>query len=184
MALLRQRQERYAESLDYSWRALREHSNYTNGHVDLAQTLALIGRTQEADWQFKFATTISPLSTRAHNAYGKFLYDAARLEDARVEYERSVAVDGTSEAYDHLGDIYRAWQDSPRAEQAYRRAIGIDPFDSHAHIGLGEVLESAGRPGDALHEYEAGIEMDPTDAVAKAALIRIRGNAPAKAATR
>jgi tetratricopeptide (TPR) repeat protein len=184
MALLRQRQERYAESLDYSWRALREHPNYTNGHVDLAQTLALIGRAQEAEWQFRFATTISPLSTRAHNAYGKFLYEAGRLEDARAAYQRSVSVDATSEAYDHLGDIYRAWQDSPRAEQAYRRAVGIDPFDSHAHIGLGEVLESAGRPGDALHEYEAGIEMDPTDSAAKAALIRIRGNTPAKADSR
>ena len=101
------------------------------------------------------------------------------MEDARGEYERSAAVDGTGEAYDRLGDIYLNWKDAPRAEQAFRRAIGLDPFDGHAHIGLGEILESTGHPGDALREYEDGLQMDPSDPIAKAGLVRIRGQAPA-----
>jgi len=36
-----------------------------------------------------------PLSTRAHNAYGEFLFNSERMEDARIEYERSAAVDPT-----------------------------------------------------------------------------------------
>src|ERR1019366_9091134 len=138
MALLRQREHRYAESLDYSWRALRAIPVYTIAHVHLAETLVFMGRTREAEWQFRIAATLSPLSTRAHNSYGKFLFDAGRLEDARAEYEHSVAVDSTDEAYDRLGDIYLRWQDTPRAEQSFRRAIGVNPFDGHAHLGLGE----------------------------------------------
>ena len=180
MAALRQREQRYAESIDYSWRALRANPIYTIEHVHLAETLALEGRNAEADWQFRIATTLSPLSTRALNGYGKFLYDAGRLEDARTEYERSAAADATSEAYDRLGDIYFGWQDTPRAEHAFRHALGLDPFDSHAHIGLGEVLESAGRPVDALREYETGLETNPMDAVAKAAIVRLGLKAPAK----
>ncbi len=180
MALLRQRQHRYAESIDYSWRALRAAPVYTIVHVHLAETLVLLGRVGEAEWQFRIATTLSPLSTRALNSYGKFLFDAGRLEDARGEYERSAAVDASSEAFDRLGDIYLGWKDTPRAEQAFRRAIGVDPFDGHAHIGLGEILEFTGHPGDALREYEAGLQMDPSDPIAKAGLIRIRGQAPAK----
>ncbi len=84
MALLRQREHRYAESLDYSWRALRVRPVYTVAHVDLAETLALMGRTAEAEWQFRVATALSPLSTRAQNSYGKFLLDAGRVEDARA----------------------------------------------------------------------------------------------------
>jgi Flp pilus assembly protein TadD len=180
MAILRQQQHRYAESLDYSWRALRARPVFANGHVDLAETLALMGRPAEAEWQFRIATTISPLSTHAHNSYGKFLFEAGRLEDARTEYERSVQVDPTLEACDRLGDIYFAWHDTPRAEQAFRRALRINPFDSQAHIGLGQVLEFTGRPGDALHEYESGLNMDPSDPIGKAALLRIRGKAPSK----
>ena len=184
MALLRQHQHRYAESLDYSWRALRANPVYTIEHVHLAETLALLGRTDEADWQFRIATALSPLSTRALNGYGKFLFNASRLEDARTVFERSVAVDSTSEAYDRLGDIYFGWQDTPRAEQAFRHALGVDPFDGHAHIGLGEVLESAGRPGDALREYETGLEMDPFDPVAKRKPPPVHAQTPSKTAPR
>ena len=182
MALLRQHEHRYAESIDYSSQALRTTPVYTIEHLHLAETLTLMGRAAEAESQFRIATALSPLSTRALNGYGKFLFEAGRMVNARTEYERSAAVDATSEAYDRLGDIYLGWQDSPRAEQAFRRAIGVDPFDGHAHIGLGEVLESAGRPGDALREYQAGLQLDPSDPIAKAALIRICGNSPAKTA--
>lgn len=180
MAILRRQQNRYAESLDYSWRALRARPVFANGHVDLAETLVLMGRPAEAEWQFRIATAISPLSTRAHNSYGKFLYEAGRLDDARTEFERSARADPTLDAYDRLGDIYLTWQDRPRAEQAFRNALRINPFDGHAHIGLGLVLEYTGHPGDALREYESGLAMDPSDPIAKAGEVRIRGKAPAR----
>ena len=180
MALLRQRQERYFESVDYSRRALRSFPAYTTAHINLAETLAAMKRTAEADWQFRVATTLSPLSTRAHNNYGKFLLAQGRSEDARAEYERSVAADFNAEASDQLGDIYFAWQDFPRAEKAYRKALVANQFDTHAHFGLGRVLEFTRRPADALREYESGLVMDPTDAVAKAAAIRLRAGASAQ----
>ena len=136
LGMMRGRQHRYDESLDYYGRALRARPVYTLAHLNLATTLGDMGRDVEAEWHLRVATTISPLSTQAHNRYGKFLFDAGRLEDARTEYERSVRVDPTSDAYDHLGDIYVKWQDQPRAEQAFRDALAIDPFDSHAHFGL------------------------------------------------
>jgi Tfp pilus assembly protein PilF len=183
MALLRHQQHRYVESLDYSWRALRWRPAYTMAHVNLAETLADTGRDAEADWQFRVATTLSPLSTKAHNKYGKFLFRAGRMEDARNEYERSVQADSTADAYDQLGKIYLRWQDIPRAEQAFRRSLGVDVFDSDAHVGLGQVLESKGDQADALHEFEKGLEMDPSDKVAKAAALRLRGNISPKTVT-
>jgi Tfp pilus assembly protein PilF len=178
LALLRQRQHRYIEALDYSWRALRTRPVVAMAHVHLAETLALMGRGGEADWQFRIATALSPLSTHAHNSYGKFLVDSGRLDEARNEYERSASVDPTTEAYDQLGDIYLALQDQPRAEQDFRRAIGMNPFDSHAHFALGQILEATGRPGDALHEIESGLIMDPSNPAGKVAAIRLRANIP------
>ncbi len=184
LALLRQRQHRYIESLDYSGRALRARPSYMMGHLNLAQTLADMGRSAEAEWQFRLATAITPLSTRAHNSYGEFLFDSERLEDARVEYERSASVDPTLEAYDRLGDVYQALQDPARAEQAFRHALGRDVYDSHAHFGLEQVLEATGKRDDALHEFEAGLALDPSDAEAKAAAIRLRSNVPLQAIPR
>src|SRR5579872_5340051 len=184
LALLRHRQKRYSESLEYSARALRARRSYMMAHLNLAETLAEMGRVTEAEWQFRVATAISPLSTRAHNTYGEFLFDSERPEDARIEFERSVDADPTNRAYDRLGDIYLASQDPSRAEQAFRRAIALDPFDSHAHFGLGQLLEATGKPADALHEFETGMEMNPIDSMAKAAALRLRGSAPRQSTPR
>jgi protein O-mannosyl-transferase len=173
MALLRQIQHRYLESMDYSAKALRIRPEDTFGHVVLAATLAAMDRAPEAESHFRTATTLSPLSTNAHNTYGKFLLTQGRSEDARAEYERSVDADFNTDAYDQLGDIYLAWQDFPRAEKAFRHALTGNAFDSHAHFGLGRVLESSSRSGEALVEYENGLAVDPSDADAKAAANRL-----------
>jgi protein O-mannosyl-transferase len=184
MALLRQRQQRYLESVDYSRRALRNLPAYTTAHVNLAETLAAMKRSAEAGWEFRVATTLTPLSTRAHNSYGKFLLSQGRSEEARAEYERSAAADFNAEASDQLGDIYLSWRDFPRAEKAFRRSLAENQFDTRAHFGLGRVLEFTGHPAEALREYESGLVMDPSDAEAKAARIRLVGSASPKADAR
>jgi Tfp pilus assembly protein PilF len=176
LGLLRSRQHRYVEALDYFGRALRARPAYMTAHLNLAETLAEMGRSEEAEWQFRIATTITPLSTRAHNSYGAFLFDAGRLEDARREFERSAEVDPNPDAYDKLGDIHMARQDRTRAESAFRHAIQMNPFDSHAHFGLGEIFEASGKPAEALREFQRGLETDPSDTEAKAAALRLRSS--------
>jgi tetratricopeptide (TPR) repeat protein len=184
LGLLRQRQQRYVESLDYSGRALRARPNYVNGHLNLAETLRRMDRPAEAEWHYRVATAISPLSVRAHNSYGEFLFDTERLQDAQIEYERSVRVDPSEDAYDRLGDIYQAYNDPARAESAYRSAIALNMYDPHAHFGLALVLEAAGKTDDALHEFDSGLQLDPSDLAARAAATRLRGNAPPQAIPR
>ena len=176
LGLLRTRQHRYIEALDFFERALRARPVYMNAHLNMADTLAEMGRKDEAEWQFRIATTITPLSTRAHNSYGSFLFDAGRMEDARREYERSAQVDPNPDAYDKLGDIFAAEQDRAGAASAFDQAIRLNPYDSHAHFGLGETLEAAGKPAEALREFERGLETDPSDAEAKAAALRLRSS--------
>jgi Tfp pilus assembly protein PilF len=172
-------QHRYLEAMDYSARSLRIRPDSSFGHVVLAVTLSALGRSTEADWQFRIATTLSPLSTNARNAYGQFLLIQGRAEDARAEFARSVDADFNTDAYDQLGDIYLSWQDFPRAEKSFRQALTGNAFDSHAHFGLGRVLEFTSRPAEALVEYENGLTMDPSDAAAKAAANRLLGGASA-----
>jgi predicted TPR repeat methyltransferase len=83
-----------------------------------------------------------------------------------------------------LGDIYLSGRDFPRAEKAFRRSLADNQFDTHAHFGLGRLLEFTGRPAEALREYESGLVMDPSDAEAKAARIRLVGSTSPKADAR
>jgi tetratricopeptide (TPR) repeat protein len=178
LGLLRSKQDRYDEALDYFGRALRLRPMYISAHLDLADTLAEMDRAPEAEWHYRTATAIAPLSVTAHNRFGEFLFDAGRVDEARAEYERSVAVDPSSDAYDHLGDIFAKWNDSKRAEDAYTHAVALDSIDSHAHFGLGKLYEAEGRPGEAIRELERGLETNPSDAEASAAMVRLRGHAP------
>ncbi len=104
-------------------------------------------------------------------------HDSIQQDIYHVEAEGNEAGDANVEAYDQLGDIYLSWQDFPRAEKAFRSALAGSQFDTHAHFGLGRVLEFTSRPADALREYESGLAMDPTDATAKASAIRLRAAA-------
>jgi tetratricopeptide (TPR) repeat protein len=173
MAMLRRGQNRYAESLDYSAKALKVRPVDTLVHVDFGVTLAALGRAAEAEDQFRTAVSLAPLSTTAHNTYGKFLLLQGRMEEAGGEFERSADADFSADAYDGLGDIDLGMQDLPRAEKAFRAALAGNPSDSHAHYGLGRTLEFSGRTAEALLEYDRSLASDPTDAATKAAVDRL-----------
>jgi hypothetical protein len=53
----------------------------------------------------------------------------------------------------------------------------LNQFDNHADFGLATMDEQQGRIGDALREYRAGLETDPRNAVALAAMQRLTGRA-------
>jgi tetratricopeptide (TPR) repeat protein len=173
MALLRRSQNRYGESLDYSAKALRARPEDTFSHVNLGVTLAAMRRTSEAEEQLRKATALAPLSTNAHNTYGKFLLLQGRVDEARTEFERSADADFSTDAYDGLGDIFLGGQDFPRAERSFRKALSGNPSDAQAHFGLARVLEFTGRTTEALEEYQKELSADPSDPAAKAAVNRL-----------
>ena len=51
-----------------------------------------------------------------------------------------------------------------------KRALLLDWFDSEAHFGLGAVYAQKGRTADALRQYRTGLESDPHNAEALAAV--------------
>jgi predicted negative regulator of RcsB-dependent stress response len=50
----------------------------------------------------------------------------------------------------------------------------LDKSDSYAHFGLGDIYALAGRKGEALTEYEAGLVADPTNVQVQAAVQKLR----------
>jgi Flp pilus assembly protein TadD len=52
------------------------------------------------------------------------------------------------------------------ADQAYQRALALDPRSSYAHDGLGLVMQRRSRPADARGHFEQAVTVNPENALA------------------
>jgi tetratricopeptide (TPR) repeat protein len=173
LGLLRARQKRYDEAITYFQQAIRDRPKYVSPHKNLAKAYWDLGRDEDADREYRLAVELAPLSVAARNEYGKFLLDHGRPEEAFEHYTQSAQADPNAEALVHLAQILAAKGNHGSAQEAYREAIALEPFDSRARFGLAALDEHAGRLNEARSGYQAGLQMDPANAQAREALLRL-----------
>jgi len=65
---------------------------------------------------------------------------------------------------DLLGDAYTQTKDLPKAEQAYRKAVELDPSELSHQRGLGQTLMAEEKFSDALGVYQKLADLMPDDA--------------------
>jgi tetratricopeptide (TPR) repeat protein len=174
LGLVAARKKLYDEAIEDFERSIRIRPNYADSHMNLGRTYAITGADDKAEAQLKAAVALAPLYVQARNELAKFYLDAGRFSEAEMQYRNSAASGGTVQAWNSLGDIYSRWRRWPDAEHAFRQASALDAFESHAHFGLGAVLEAEGRGREALQEYKAGLQTDPRNPVALAAVERLK----------
>lgn len=177
LGLLRKNQKRYSEANDLFEQAIRVRPKYMAPYKNRAEMYAEMGRVTDADSQFQQAVSLAPLDVNARNSYGQFLLQQGRFTEAREQFARSAEADANWEAFDNLGDLDLAASDSQRARADYQAALVLNPIDNRAYFGLGMLDERQGRIADALREYRAGLETDPRNSVALAAMERLAGRA-------
>jgi choline-sulfatase len=108
------------------------------------------------------AVALAPTNAMAHNGLGLLAVDEHRLHDAIAEFQRATAIDATNASYwANLGNARRGSGDRAGAEQAYRRAIEIDPRTVDAANGLGVLLVEAQRPSEAVAWLERATAAAP-----------------------
>ena len=173
LGLVRMKEKRYSEAADLFDQALAIRPNYMAPYEHFAEMYAEMGRFADADKQFQKAVSLAPLDTNARNKYGHFLLDQGRAPEAREQFARSAEADANSDACDNLGDLDLAAGDSQRARANYQTALALNDIDSHAYFALAKLDEQQGRTADAVREYRAGLETDPRNAVALAAVQRL-----------
>jgi arylsulfatase A-like enzyme/tetratricopeptide (TPR) repeat protein len=108
------------------------------------------------------AVALAPTNAMAHNGLGLLAVDENRLHDAIAEFQRATAIDANNASYwANLGNARRGSGDRAGAEQAYRRAIEIDPRTVDAANGLGVLLVEAQRPSEAVAWLERATAAAP-----------------------
>jgi Tfp pilus assembly protein PilF len=178
LGLVYAEKKQYDEAIAYFQRSMRLRPNFTDAHLNLGRIYEATGKTAEAELQLRAAVALAPLSVSARNELGHFYLTADRLPEAEAQFQASAASIPNSSAFDSLGDIAVRQGRRDAAEPAYRQSIGLDEFDFHAHFGLAAILEAQGRTAEAADQYRAGLNADPRNPQALAALQRLTSNSP------
>ena len=178
LGILKTQQKRYPEAVEYLKKAIALKPTYAKAHQNLGAAYEQMGLAEQAETEYQEAVRLAPLNAEAHSLLGKFFFQAGRLPEAEEEFRRGVEISASAEAYERLGDIYLRWGQNDRAEQAFARAVALDPFAGHAHIRLGALYAAGGRRAQAAREYEAGLETEPANAEALAALQQLKAENP------
>ena len=86
------------------------------------------------------------------------------LERARDLFEAALAEDPAyGKAAYHLGQVHQLLGDHRESQEAYRRALRIDPSDVEARVQLAAVLLESGDPDAAIRELTDAARLDATD---------------------
>jgi Flp pilus assembly protein TadD len=160
----------YQQAEHYFREAILHKPDYTDPHLNLGSMEMDQGWLEEAEWQLRAAVALSPLIPSCHNKLGKLYLKERRLDDASTQFQQSVDAAPNFRGYDGLGDISLMERDSASAEAAYKSAVTINPYDSHAHFGLARIAQANGRRTEALKEYDRGFETDPNNQEAQSAV--------------
>jgi len=91
-----------------------------------------------------------------------------RLPEAEAQFLAAAEVAPDFESWRGLGEIYDRENASEKAENAWRQALGFEPFDPHAHLALGRIYLAKGQRSEAQKEFDACLLMDPANAEALA----------------
>lgn len=135
------------------------HNNL--GRIHLGQ-----GDLAAARREFERALELDPESADALLNLASLHAAEGRTAQARHLVERALAVDPSSTAaLAQLAELARDRGDLQEAIRLFHEALGVDrqPF---LYLGLGDVLQRAGRLDEAVAAFESALELDPDSALA------------------
>jgi tetratricopeptide (TPR) repeat protein len=173
LALAMDQQKRYTEAIELLKRAIELKPRYAAAHMALGDVYAEVEQIALAEAELRKSVELYPLNPESRNHLGALLMKQGRIREAEEQYLASVNSIPTYDGYDGLADIYFDRGERAKAEQAYRDAILDYPYDHHAHFRLGQIYAESGRAAEAIREYKAGLETDPNNAAAQAALRKL-----------
>jgi len=94
----------------------------------------------------------------------QLLLDQGKSADAVALLEGMTNRAPSAALLDLLGDAYTQTKDLPKAEQAYRKAVELDPSELSHQRGLGQTLMAEEKFSDALAVYQKLADLMPDDA--------------------
>lgn len=170
-------QNRLDDALEILRDAVTLHPIQLIAYLQLAFTLERLGKSNEAEKNYRKYLTLAPHDVEGYIYYSKFLFQTNRSKEAVRVIQKGVKKhpeNAIAQAY--LGVFLHAGgKRLDEAERAYRKAIELDPSDSTNFINLGNLLTILKRNDEAETVFRDAIRRFPGEhRVLHAAVIFLR----------
>ncbi len=153
------------------------HENPRRYFAPLANEYRKAGDPEQAIAICRAHLAQQPAHMSGHVVYAQALYDAGRLDESRVVFEKALSLDPDNAiVLRQLGDISRHRGDTAEAKHWYSRALEADPNSREIAAYIAELTEPLTEP-----LTEAGEPLAPTEPVREAAAEPEHEERPAEA---
>ncbi len=158
LAIMSWRQIGYWRDSETLWKhTLQVTSGNAIAEANLGTSLLSLGRSDEAIFHFNRALAIDPGDFLAQLYVGinegQHGNAQAAIEHFQIALQRPSQTDLVEMAYSNLGNAYRNLHDYTRACENFEIALGMDPTDSGAAIGMGLIAQHDKNLVDAIRWY-------------------------------
>ncbi|HUR00419.1 MAG TPA: tetratricopeptide repeat protein [Gemmatimonadaceae bacterium] len=118
------------------------HENPRRYFAPLANEYRKAGDPEQAIAICRAHLAQQPAHMSGHVVYARALYDAGRMDESRVVFEKALSLDPDNAiVLRQLGDISRQKGDSAEARHWYTRALDADPHDREIAAYIAELTE-------------------------------------------
>ncbi|HMI52535.1 MAG TPA: tetratricopeptide repeat protein [Candidatus Saccharimonadales bacterium] len=135
----------------------------TESALWLARLYRLKNEHDKAETVLRSILKEDPDNEAAVEQLTQLLLDQGKSAEAVSLLEGMNAQSPSPTLLDLLGDAYTQTHDLPKAEQAYRKAVDLDPSELSHQRGLGQTLLAEDKYADALTVYQKLSELMPDD---------------------
>jgi tetratricopeptide (TPR) repeat protein len=143
---------------------LRIDPSETEAALWLARLYRLENEHEKAGEVLRGLLEREPENEAAVEQLTQLLLDSGKSSEAIALLGRIVKRSPTAGLLDLLGDAYTQTHDPAQAEQAYRKAVEIDPADVGHRRGLAQALLAQEKYAPALEQFKKLVEIEPDDA--------------------
>ncbi|MDA8168510.1 MAG: tetratricopeptide repeat protein [Nitrospiraceae bacterium] len=131
------------------------------GWYNLGNMMYREGRLKEAQMLWEKALAVKPGMYAVHNNLGVLYEKTGDYALAEKHYRIILAVKPYPEVYQNLGNALSGEKKFAQAEDAYKRAIGMDRDSLRGYVLLSDFYSRTGRPALALGTMEQAVKNMP-----------------------
>ncbi len=147
---------------------LQKYPSDPAAHLNLGAIRLARMDAQGAAAELQTAVRLSPENPDGHNRLGSALLALGRTSDAIAQFRLALKL--RPELQNARYNLARALIKAGQFEEAtalYKQVVAAYPRDVQARIGLGELLYRQGKYQEALETFDAALEIDPDNDLAK-----------------
>lgn len=143
-------------------RSVAANPKFPQNYPMLAQTLAKMGKYQEAVTAYEKWTAVEPESELPWTQLGIAHLGTHNLDKAREALDKALAINPKSGlAYNYLGALAEERRQPKEAEAFFIKSIEFNPRNPFAHLNLAQLLIMQGRHKEALAPLNKTLEIQP-----------------------